>query len=88
MNGKIVDAVTNILNAKLFARLHFEREYLNGFLETEVQAGRRTFWYMERMRWLQFTAAATLKVGTVYYALTLWDRGVISERRAGIIDYQ
>jgi len=53
VNGKIIDAVTNILNAKLFARLHFEREYLDGFLETEVQAGRRTFWYMERVRWFQ-----------------------------------
>ena len=78
VNGKIVDAVTNILNAKLFARLHFEREFLNGFLETEVQAGRRTFWYMERVRWFQFIAAAALKVGTVYYALTLWDSGLIS----------
>ena len=78
VNGKIVDSVTNILNAKLFARLQFEREYLDGFLETEVQAGRRTFWYMERVRWFQFIAAAVLKVGTVYYALTLWDSGIIS----------
>jgi ATP-binding cassette subfamily B protein len=78
VNGKIVDAVTNILNAKLFARLQFEREFLDGFLETEVQAARRTFWYMERIRWFQFTAAAILKVGTVYYALILWDSGLIS----------
>jgi ATP-binding cassette subfamily B protein len=78
VNGKIVDAVTNILNAKLFARLDFEREYLEGFLETEVQSGRRTFWYMERVRWFQFTAAAILKIGTIGYALMLWDAGQIS----------
>ncbi|MGZ8159695.1 MAG: ABC transporter ATP-binding protein [Methylobacter sp.] len=77
VNGKIVDSVTNILNAKLFARLQFEREFLDGFLEKEAQAARRTFWYMERVRWFQFIAAAALKVGTVYYALTLWDGGVI-----------
>ncbi|MEQ1637985.1 MAG: ABC transporter ATP-binding protein [Methylococcales bacterium] len=77
VNGKMVDSVTNILNAKLFARLKFERDYLDGFLETEVQAARRTFWYMERVRWFQFIAAALLKVGTVYYALTLWDSGLI-----------
>ncbi|MDD5579516.1 MAG: ABC transporter ATP-binding protein [Methylobacter sp.] len=77
VNGKIVDSVTNILNAKLFARLQFERAYLDGFLETEVQTARRTFWYMERVRWFQFIAAALLKVGTVYYALTLWDSGLI-----------
>ncbi len=78
VNGKIVDAVTNILNAKLFARLDFERDYLNGFLEAEVQQGRKTFWYMERVRWFQFIAAAMLKIGTIVYALQLWDAGIIS----------
>jgi ATP-binding cassette subfamily B protein len=33
---------------------------------------------MERIRWFQFTAAAILKVGAVYYALKLWDAGLIS----------
>ena len=78
VSGKIVDAVTNMLNAKLFARLDYEREYLEGFLETEVREGRRTFWYMERVRWFQFTAAAILKIGTIGYALMLWGRGEIS----------
>lgn len=78
VNGKIVDAVTHILNAKLFARLAFERDYLDGFLETEARTARRTFWFMERIRWFQFIAAAGLKVGTIYYALTLWDSGLIS----------
>ncbi|HYE37000.1 MAG TPA: ABC transporter ATP-binding protein [Methylocaldum sp.] len=77
VNGKIVDSVTNILNVKLFARLHHERDYLNQYLETEVKAGRRTFWYMERVRWFQFIYAAALKVGTVYFALKLWDQGLI-----------
>jgi ATP-binding cassette subfamily B protein len=77
VNGKIVDSVTNILSAKLFARLKHERDYLDGYLETEVRTGRRAFWYMERVRWFQFIAAAALKVGTVVYALLLWDRGLI-----------
>lgn len=77
VNGKIVDAVSNMLNAKLFARLDYERDYLEGFLETEVREGRRTFWYMERVRWFQFTAAAMLKFGTIGYALWLWNAGQI-----------
>lgn len=77
VNGKIVDSVTNILNVKLFARFYHEREYLNRYLETEVKAGRRTFWYMERVRWFQFLSAAALKVGTIYFALKLWDQGLI-----------
>ncbi|MGX2041562.1 ABC transporter ATP-binding protein [Methylocaldum sp. MU1018] len=77
VNGKIVDSVTNILNVKLFARLRHERDYLDRYLETEVKAGRRTFWYMERVRWFQFISAAALKIGTIYFALTLWERGLI-----------
>lgn len=77
VNGKIVDSVTNILNVKLFARLRHERDYLDRYLETEVKAGRRTFWYMERVRWFQFISAAALKVGTIYFALRLWDQGLI-----------
>jgi ATP-binding cassette subfamily B protein len=77
VNGKIVDGVTNMMNAKLFARLEYERGYLNGFMENEVRMARSTFWFMERVRWFQFIAAAALKVGTIYYALTLWDRGLI-----------
>jgi ATP-binding cassette subfamily B protein len=33
---------------------------------------------MERVRWFQFIAAASLKLGTVYFVLTLWDAGVIT----------
>lgn len=77
VNGKIVDAVSNILNAKLFARLDFERGYLNTFMAHEVNTAHTTFWYMERVRWFQFIAAAALKIGTIYYALVLWDRGLI-----------
>ncbi|MCQ8106364.1 ABC transporter ATP-binding protein/permease [Methylomonas sp. SURF-2] len=77
VNGKIVDTVTNMLNVKLFARLAYEREYLEGVLEEELREGRRTFWYMERVRWFQFIAAATLKIGTIVYALRLWNDGEI-----------
>lgn len=78
VNGKIVDTVTNMLNVKLFARLDYEREYLNGALEDELREGRRTFWYMERVRWFQFIAAAVLKIGTIGYALQLWSTAEIS----------
>jgi ATP-binding cassette subfamily B protein len=77
VNGKIVDSVTNSLNAKLFACQKFERDYLQGFLDTELKAARRTFWFMERVRWFQFISAGALKLGTIYYALTLWQDGLI-----------
>ncbi|XXS74724.1 ABC transporter ATP-binding protein [Sorangium sp. So ce131] len=75
--GKLVDSVTNLTSARLFARFGFEREYLNDQLAKELRAVRRSNWYSESVRWFQFTSAALLKVGTLYYALTLWRRGEI-----------
>jgi ATP-binding cassette subfamily B protein len=72
VSGKIVDAVTNVMNAKLFARDEHERGYLSHYLEHEVRAARKTFWFMERMRWFQFIATLSLQVGMIAYAARLW----------------
>ncbi|MBI4696029.1 MAG: ABC transporter ATP-binding protein [Gammaproteobacteria bacterium] len=72
VSGKIVDSVTNIMNSKLFARREHEREYLEQFLDIEVERARRTFWFMEWIRWFQFTAAGLLMLGVVGYAIGIW----------------
>lgn len=72
VSGKIVDSVTNIMNAKLFARRDFERAYLEGYLNLEVKSARKTFWFMERIRWFQFIAAMFLMFGVLGYALKIW----------------
>jgi ATP-binding cassette, subfamily B, bacterial len=76
--GKVVDAVTNLTSTRLFARLGFEREYLDAQLRKELRAVRESNWYSERVRWFQYIASAVLKVGVLYYALTLWGRGEIT----------
>src|SRR5882757_4912219 len=76
--GKVVDAVTNLTSTRLFARLDYEREYLDTQLKKEMQAVRRSNSYSERVRWFQYSAAAVLKIGVLYYALQLWGRGEIS----------
>lgn len=78
VSGKIVDSVTNIMNAKLFARRDYERAYLEGYLNLEVKSARRTFWYMERIRWFQFIAAMLLMLGVIGYALKIWSEGGMS----------
>jgi ATP-binding cassette, subfamily B, bacterial len=78
VSGKIVDSVTNIMNAKLFARRDFEREYLERFLDFEVGRARRVFWFMEAIRWFQFSAAMLLMLGFVGYAISLWADGLMS----------
>jgi ATP-binding cassette subfamily B protein len=78
VSGKIVDAVTNVMNSKLFARSEHERGYLSRYLDHEVKAARRTFWFMERMRWFQFIATLSLQVGMIAYAARLWMDQAIS----------
>jgi ATP-binding cassette subfamily B protein len=76
--GKVVDAVTNLTSTRLFARLDYEREYLDSQLQKEMRAVRRSNSYSERVRWFQYSAAAVLKIGVLYYALQLWGRGEIT----------
>jgi ATP-binding cassette subfamily B protein len=76
--GIIVDTVTNLTSSKLFARLGFERSYLNEQLRHELKQVRKSNWYAERIRWFQFISAAILKIGTLCYSLSLWNRGAIA----------
>jgi len=75
VTGKIVDSVTNVMNAKMFARHQYEEDYLTDYLNHEVDHALRTYWYMEKLRWFQFTAAMVLMVGIVGYALKIWSEG-------------
>jgi ATP-binding cassette subfamily B protein len=76
--GKIVDSVSNLTSARLFARLRFEREHLEDALTSEMKAIRKSNGYNERVRWFQFASAAVLKIGILYYSLTLWGEGEIT----------
>ncbi|MDR2093503.1 MAG: ABC transporter ATP-binding protein/permease [Azoarcus sp.] len=75
--GKLVDSVTNLFSARLFARFGFERDHLDEQLAVELKAVRRAMWYQERVKWFQFCAAAVLKLGILWYALDLWGQGQI-----------
>ncbi|MBN3894598.1 MAG: ABC transporter ATP-binding protein [Nostoc sp. NOS(2021)] len=76
--GIIVDAVTNLNSSRLFAQLGFERGYLKEQLRRELKEVRKSNWYSERIRWFQFISAAILKIGTLYYSLSLWSQGTIA----------
>ncbi|MBH8576683.1 ABC transporter ATP-binding protein [Nostocaceae cyanobacterium CENA369] len=76
--GIIVDTVTNLISTRLFARLGFERRYLNEQLRRELKEVRKSNWYSERIRWFQFISAAILKIGILYYSLSLWSQGKIA----------
>lgn len=75
--GKVVDAVTNLTNIRLFARHPYEHGYLGKFLDREVVAADRSLGYMEKIRWLQNSCGVLLKLGILLLALWLWQRGSI-----------
>jgi ATP-binding cassette subfamily B protein len=75
VTGKVVDSVTNVMNAKMFARRQYEEDYLTDYLNHEVNHALRTYWYMEKLRWFQFSAAMVLMVAMVGYALKIWSEG-------------
>ncbi len=75
VTGKVVDSVTNMMNAKMFARGGYEEDYLTDFIDHEVDHALRTYWYMEKMRWFQFVSAMILMVSMVGYALKIWAEG-------------
>ena len=76
-SGKVVDAVTNLASTRLFARLGYERRYLDGFLGRELTAVGRSIGYSERVRWFQSGSTTLLKLAVLYYALQLWAAGDI-----------
>lgn len=71
-SGKVVDAVSNLANIRLFARHAFEHSYLGRFLDKEVAAAYRSLGYMEKIRWFQTSCGVVLKLGLLLLALYLW----------------
>ena len=61
----------------MFARIGFERRFLQGFLDKEVKAARNAFYYNEKIVLFQFLAALVLKVGLLFFAVWLWHQGRI-----------
>src|SRR3989338_10951300 len=50
LSGKIVDAFTNILNARLFSNSIYEEQYLKKFQQDEIKKSRKVMWQMEIIR--------------------------------------
>lgn len=75
--GHIVDAVTNLTSVRLFARLRHEYRKLRQTQEREIAIGRRAMWFNEKVQWFHMSAALVLKVGMLYFSLTLWRDGKI-----------
>ena len=75
VSGQIVDSMTNMMNTKMFARGNYEGDYLTDYIDFEIMHAKKTFWFMEKMRWFQFISAMILLISMVTYALEIWAEG-------------
>lgn len=69
--GKLVDSVTNIINAKLFARSNYERRYLAKYVEETKRREEDLQWHTFKMKVLQGSFVTVLfgcMVGVLIYA--------------------
>jgi len=69
--GKLVDSITNIINAKLFARNTFEKRYLAKYVEESRRREQDLQWHTFKMKILQGALVTVLfgcMVGILIYA--------------------
>lgn len=50
LSGKIVDAFSNMLNVRLFARGDYEAQYLEKFQQDELNKAKKAMWHMELIK--------------------------------------
>lgn len=58
--GKLVDSITNILNAKLFAHNDYERTFLKKYVQESRSRDEALQWYMIKIKTLQGTSVTIL----------------------------
>jgi ATP-binding cassette subfamily B protein len=50
LSGKVVDALTNVLTTKMFARAPFERRYVDQYQQVELENNQHALWYIEKVK--------------------------------------
>lgn len=86
LSGKIIDAFTNILNLRIFARGSYEAQYLKQYQDDEINKSKKAMWQVEKMQiglaasslFLIFSMVFLLIYGWVHQWVTLGDFTLIS----------
>ena len=78
VTGALADAITNILNIKIFSAGTFEYEKYSDTTETERSAHIREWNYSNTMLVFQGIALSVLELTSMYIAISLWVDGKIT----------
>ncbi len=78
LSGKIVDAFTNMLNVRLFARAHYEANYLKSYQQDEMKKAEKAMWLTEVMRIGLGLNGLFLIFGMVFTLIYGWSHGWVT----------
>ncbi len=92
--GKVVDAMTNIFNIKLFATEKYEHGYLRKHIKEMVDKEQRLHWYMMKLKSIQSVSITLLifaMMGLLIYTrlqgwITVGDFALVLTLTTGIVD--
>lgn len=81
LGGKIIDAFTNMLSVRIFARGFYEAQYLKPFQQDEIAKAKKAMWQIETMHiclginslFLILTIVLTLINGWVHRSISIGD---------------
>ncbi|MES2615919.1 MAG: ABC transporter ATP-binding protein [Bdellovibrionota bacterium] len=78
LSGKIVDSITNMTSVRLFARSHFESEYLKQAQQEEINKAKQASWLMELMRIAQGIAGLCFIFSMIFTLIHGWINGWVT----------
>ncbi len=78
LNGKIVDALTNIANIRLFSHNRYERRYLSQYQDKEVKLAQRLFRYNAVMKLFLGLASQIFIFTMVGLGIYAWQQNLIT----------
>ncbi len=78
VDGELVDVISNMGVVRAFGATVRERHRLNGNLDVEMGARRRSLIYLEKLRLIHAVMTALLTAGVVGWGILLWQDGKAS----------
>jgi ATP-binding cassette subfamily B protein len=78
VEGELADVLSNMPLVRTFGAIGREHSRLDGTIDREKTARRRSLQYLERLRLLHAGITITLTVGVLVWAILLWEQGKAS----------
>jgi ATP-binding cassette subfamily B protein len=75
IDGEMVDVITNMPLVSAFGGRHREHRRFDRVIDLELNARRRSLFYLEKLRVLHAVVTIALTVGLLAWAIVLWQQG-------------